>query len=170
MNSITKFSCEDIAGAEISCTIVNGETRFKAKDIVTILGYSNTKKAVQTNVDDEDKKQFKDLDDMVHGSLNCPMDGSISRVVFVNESGLYSLVLRSNKPEAKVFKRWVTSHVLPRIRKTCSYKGRHDYWRNSGELGSTPKQRWGEVKKLAVGREDELHYSIAFASNTLTPR
>jgi len=164
MNSIKKFSCEDIAGAEISCVIVNGEPWFKAKDIVTILGYGNTKKAVQTNVDDEDKKQFKDLDVPSMGSLDCPHDlsrGPLASAVFVNESGLYSLILRSNKPEAKVFKRWVTSHVLPQIRKTGSYKGRYDYWRNSGELGSTPKQRWGEVKKLAVGREDELHYAIA---------
>ena len=58
--STTTRCCEDIAGAEISCTVALGEPRFKANDIVTILGYGNTKRVVQTNVDDEDKKQFKD--------------------------------------------------------------------------------------------------------------
>jgi hypothetical protein len=85
------------------------------------LGYNNTKKAVQTNVDDEDKEQYKDLVDTSRGPLYCPPGGTASNAFFVNESGLYSFILRSNKPEAEVFKRWVSSEVLPSIRKTGSY-------------------------------------------------
>ena len=133
MNSITKFSCEDIAGAEISCVIAQGEPWFKAKDIVAILGYGNAKRAAQTNVDDEDKKQLEDFAVPPHGSLNCPMEdsvakdkkqfkdldvprrgavecplalssGALANAVFVDESGLYSLISRSRKPEENVFK------------------------------------------------------------------
>jgi len=160
MESLVKFSCEELQGAEITCVLVQGEPWFKAKEIALTLGYSNAKQAVQLNVDDEDKTQYKYLDVTSHGLKNKPVGGTVSNAVFVNESGLYSLVLRSNKAEAKVFKRWVTSEVLPQIRKTGSYKNRYDYWRNELELGATPQQRWKEVKRLAEGREDELHYEV----------
>jgi prophage antirepressor-like protein len=149
-----------LQGAEITCVLVQGEPWFKAKEIAATLGYSNTKQAVQINVDDEDKKQYKHLDAQSPGLKSNPAGGTVSYAVFVNESGLYSLILRSNKAEAKVFKRWVTSEFLPQIRKTGSYKSRYDYWRNKLELGATPQQRWTEVKRLAEGREDELHYEV----------
>ena len=160
MDSIVKYSCEDIAGVEISCVIAKGEPWFKAKEIAEALGYSNSKQAVLLNVDEEDKTQYKNLDVTSHGLKNNPLGGTVSNAVFVNESGLYSLILRSNKAEAKVFKRWVTRDVLPAIRKTGSYNSKYDYWRNVAELGPTPRQRWKEVKRLAEGREDELHYRV----------
>ena len=58
MNSIVKYSCEDVAGVEISCVIANGEPWFKAKEIAEALGYSNSKQAVLLNVDEEDKSQY----------------------------------------------------------------------------------------------------------------
>ncbi len=100
--------------------VVDCEPWFKAKDIATILGYVNTKRAFQVNVDEEDRRQYKNLVHMLHGSLNCPMDGSQQNAIFTDESGLYSLIVRSDKEEAKVFKRWVTSEALPLIRKTGS--------------------------------------------------
>ena len=121
--------------------------------------YIKTKQAIQINVDDEDKKQYKDLVVTSHGGKNNPLGGTISNAVFVNESGLYSLILRSNKAEAKVFKRWVTSEVLPSIRKTGSYST-YRYSRNKNELGETATERWKTVRELAIGKEDELHYKI----------
>ena len=159
MDSIVKYACEELGGAELECIMVKDEPWFKAKQIVTVLDYNNTKRAVQTNVDDEDKRQYKDLVDTSRGALYCPPGGTASNALFVNESGLYSLILRSNKAEAKVFKRWVTRVVLPAIRKTGSYST-YRYSRNKNELGETATERWKTVRELAIGKEDELHYKI----------
>lgn len=85
---------------------VNGEPYFVAKDIAEILGYANPQKAVRDHVDDEDK-----------GVNEMDTPGGKQSFVVINESGLYSLILSSKLPSAKRFKRWVTSEVLPAIRK-----------------------------------------------------
>lgn len=85
---------------------VNGEPYFVAKDIAEILGYANPQKAVRDHVDEEDKG----VNEMV-------TPGGKQSFVVINESGLYSLILSSKLPSAKRFKRWVTSEVLPAIRK-----------------------------------------------------
>ena len=85
---------------------VNGEAMFVAKDIATILGYSNPRDAINKHVDDEDK-----------GVAKCDTPGGTQNLVIINESGLYSLILSSKMPNAKKFKRWVTAEVLPAIRK-----------------------------------------------------
>ena len=79
------------------------------------LGYSNDRKALQDNVDVEDRRLIQKS---LCGTLEIPNRG----VTAINESGLYSLVLRSKLPNAKKFKKWVTSEVLPSIRKTGSYQ------------------------------------------------
>lgn len=86
--------------------MVNGEPYFVAKDIAEILGYANPQKAVRDHVDEEDKG----VNEMV-------TPGGKQSFVVINESGLYSLILSSKLPSAKRFKRWVTSEVLPAIRK-----------------------------------------------------
>ena len=86
------------------------EPWFVAKDVALILGYTNPSKAIRDHVDDEDKLNNESL------STLGQRGGWL-----VNESGLYSLILRSNIPEAKAFKRWVTHEVLPEIRKTGAY-------------------------------------------------
>ncbi len=93
-------------------TLVNekGETFFVGKDVAQALGYSNTRKALQDHVDDEDK-----------GVTKRDTLGGIQQMVVINESGLYSLVLSSKLPQARDFKRWVTSEVLPQIRQTGGY-------------------------------------------------
>ena len=99
---------------------VNGtinEPWFNAKDVATILGYVNTKQAIIKNVDNEDKITFQKL-----GSMGETPTISSHNSIWINESGLYSLILRSKKKEAKQFKRWVTSEVLPSIRKNGSYE------------------------------------------------
>ena len=90
---------------------------FVGKDVATALGYSNTRKALQDHVDEEDKRDGVTIRDSI---------GRIQKAVFINESGLYALILSSKLPQAKAFKRWVTSEVLPQIRKTGGYIPTHD--------------------------------------------
>lgn len=93
---------------------IEGEPWFVGKDIAEALGYADTAAALKKHVDDEDKKLFK-ADDLP--TLKTSNYGAY----IINESGLYSLMLKSKLPGAKKFKRWVTSEVLPSIRKTGSY-------------------------------------------------
>ena len=83
---------------------------FVGKDVATALGYSNTRDALNKHVDSEDK-----------GVANCDTLGGIQKLTVINESGLYALILSSKLPQAKAFKRWVTSEVLPQIRQTGGY-------------------------------------------------
>lgn len=92
--------------------MVNGNPMFIGKDVAEILGYSNTRKALLDHVDDEDKTDGVTIRDAI---------GRIQNPIIINESGLYSLILSSHMPKAKEFKRWVTSEVLPAIRKTGMY-------------------------------------------------
>ena len=84
---------------------------FNAKAVATSLEYVNSVKAVWDHVDDEDKKTLNELLQGVNKTLN-----QQPRKVYINESGLFSLVLRSKKRRAKLFKRWITREVLPSIR------------------------------------------------------
>lgn len=88
----------------------NGEPWFVGKDVAGILGYSNSRKALADHVDEDDK-----------GVTKCDTLGGTQDLTVINESGLYSLILSSKLPTAKQFKRWVTSEVLPSIRKTGGY-------------------------------------------------
>lgn len=91
-----------------------GEPWFVGKDVATALGYANPSKAILDHVDDEDKA-FQMLE--VADSQN----GNLVKTAIITESGLYSLVLSSKLPTAKAFKRWITSEVIPSIRKTGGY-------------------------------------------------
>lgn len=94
---------------EVRTFLVNDEPYFVGKDVASVLGYSNTPKAIRDHVDEEDKTQNESF--TVNGTA----------LMLINESGLYSLILKSKLPNARKFKRWVTSEVLPTIRKTGSY-------------------------------------------------
>ncbi|HAQ0632042.1 TPA: phage antirepressor [Enterococcus faecium] len=94
---------------EVRTILVNDEPYFVGKDVADVLGYSNPQKAIRDHVDLEDKTQNDSF--TVNGTA----------VVLINESGLYSLILKSKLPSAKKFKRWVTSEVLPAIRKHGGY-------------------------------------------------
>ena len=87
---------------------------FKAKEVATILGYQDTDQAIRKHVDDEDRKYFPG-ETTGYSKRGRPP-------IFVNESGLYSLVLSSKLETAKKFKRWITSEVLPSIRKYSYFK------------------------------------------------
>lgn len=94
--------------------LINNEPYFVGKDVAEVLGYANSKDAIQKHVDDEDKQIIQRSQ---FTTLEIPNRG----LTIINESGLYSLILSSKLPNAKKFKRWVTSEVLPQIRKTGSY-------------------------------------------------
>ena len=93
---------------------INGEPWFVGKDVAEVLGYSDTSKAIRVHVDEEDKQLFK-VDE------KATLKTSNYGIYIINESGLYSLILSSKLPTAKEFKRWVTSEVLPTIRKHGAY-------------------------------------------------
>ena len=89
-----------------------GEPWFVGKDVARRLGYINHRKALRDHVDEEDRKDGVTIRDSI---------GRDQEATFINESGLYSLILASKLPQAKAFKRWVTAEVLPQIRKTGGY-------------------------------------------------
>lgn len=109
MNNLQIFNSPEFG--QVRIVQQNGEPWFIGKDVAEILGYSNTKDAIAKHVDDEDK-----LGSQIATS------GQNRNMTIINESGLYSLILSSKMPKAKEFKRWVTSEVIPAIRKTGKYE------------------------------------------------
>lgn len=107
MNELKNFSFE---GRQIRALTIEGEPYFVGKDVAEVLGYSNSRKAIADHVDSEDK-----------GVTKCYTLGGTQQTTIINESGLYSLILSSKLPKAKEFKHWVTSEVLPTIRKHGAY-------------------------------------------------
>lgn len=99
---------------EVRTVIQDGQPWFVAKDVAEILGYANTKDAISSHVDEEDKTIIQ-RSEMT--TFEIPNRG----LTVINESGLYSLILSSKMPDAKKFKRWVTSEILPTIRQTGQY-------------------------------------------------
>lgn len=112
MNNLQIFS--NVEFGNIRTVTIDGEPWFVGKDIAEALGYSNTSKAVMNHVDTEDK--------MTEISAYSQNGNTVGKLTFINESGLYSLILSSKLPNAKKFKRWVTGEVLPAIRKSGHYE------------------------------------------------
>ena len=128
---------------------------FLGKDVAKILGYKDTNQAIRKRVDSEDQKSFpvkttgqvKSCPVKTTGQVkSCPVKttGQVRWCIFINESGFYSLLLSSKLESAKKFKRWVTSQVLPAIRKYGQYK-----------LFDSP---WN--KMIMIGNETDLHYKV----------
>lgn len=115
-------------GVSIRTTVERGEIWFIAQDICNILGLKNPRKAMQSLEMDEK-----------HDVTICYTPGGNQRVKAVNESGIYHLIFISRKPEAKVFRRWVTGEVLPSIRRTGSYSSGMN--RPAGEPSRLPLPR-----------------------------
>lgn len=100
---------KNVEFGEIRTLTINGEPWLVGKDVAVALGYTNPQKAIRDHVDVEDK------------TLNELFTVNGTQGILINESGFYSLVLSSKLPSAKKFKRWVTSEVLPSIRKNGGY-------------------------------------------------
>lgn len=109
LNQLVTFSKEEFG--EIRGIQIKDECWVVGKDIATALGYKDTVNALKLHVDEEDSMGWQ---------ITTPSRG-IQKVKIINESGIYSLILSSKLPKAKEFKRWVTSEVLPSIRKTGAY-------------------------------------------------
>lgn len=110
MNKLQVFKNENLG--EIRTIIINNEVWFVGKDVARILGYTKPENAISTHIDNEDKTTT-----LIQGIGS----NYKSKAVIINESGLYSLILSSKLPKAKEFKRWVTSGILPQIRKNGYY-------------------------------------------------
>lgn len=108
MDSLQVFKNEQFG--EVRVMEHNGEPWFVGKDVAGVLGYQNGSRDINRHVDDEDRQNYQ------NGTFESPRGMTI-----INESGLYSLILSSKLPTAKQFKRWVTSEVLPAIRKHGGY-------------------------------------------------
>ena len=111
MHTAIRIFTSEVFGKIRTCQ-VNNQIMFVGKDVATALGYAKPENAIATHVDVDDKTTT-----LIQGTGS----NYKSKVVVINESGLYSLILSSKLPQAKAFKRWVTSEVLPQIRKTGGY-------------------------------------------------
>ena len=110
MNELIIFENPDFG--QIRTVAIDGEPWFVGKDVAEVLGYSNPRKAIIDHIDEEDKTDGVTIRDSI---------GREQSPVCINESGLYSLILSSKLPRAKDFKHWVTSEVLPSIRRSGVY-------------------------------------------------
>lgn len=138
MNNIQLFNSPEFG--QIRTITDNNDIYFVGKDVAEILGYANTQKAIRDHVDEEDKLTERIV-----------LSGQNREVVTINESGLYSLVLSSKLPSAKRFKRWVTSEVLPALRRQGGYM--------LTGANETPEQIMARALKIAdeaLKRKDAL--------------
>ena len=123
------------------------EIWFKAVVVATILKYTNQRKAIRDHVDPEDKRKLSEIGQESKRNESFPFKGNGGECIYINESGLYSLILRSKLKSAKEFKRWVTSQVLPSIRKT----GRYDYCMN---------HKYNNTLTFKIENETDLHVKV----------
>ena len=110
MNELQIFQNEEFGN--VRSLVIDNEPWFVGKDVAEALGYKNVRDSLARHIDSDDKRDGV----VIHDSM-----GREQKPIIINESGLYSLILSSKLPNAKKFKRWVTSEVLPTLRKTGSY-------------------------------------------------
>lgn len=116
MNEIQIFNNSEFG--QVRSLVINDEPWLVGKDVAEALGYDNPSKAIRVHVEEEDKRVgVQNVTPYIIDSL-----GRKQHPTFINESGLYALVFGSKLPSAKKFKRWVTSEVLPALRKTGQYQ------------------------------------------------
>lgn len=151
MNELQIFQNPEFG--EVRTVSIDGEPWFVGKDVADILGYSNSRDAFARHVDDEDKT-----------SVVIPDTGSNykSKATLINESGLYSLVLSSKLPTAKKFKRWVTSEVLPAIRKHGGYSVKQ------AEQDKTREMRAEAMLRNSISKQAKMMLEIAKMSGVKT--
>ena len=145
MNNLTVF--ENPEFGSIRTVELDGEPWLVGKDVAEALGYTNPRKALDDHVDPEDKMQGDGV--TIRDSI-----GREQHPTIINESGLYSLVLSSKLPTARKFRRWVTSEVLPSIRRTGGYNLPKDYPSALRALADT------EEKRLALLAENEAQRQV----------
>ena len=195
MNNVVKyFNNSELSINLTSILILNNETNefepwFIAKEVATLLGYENTRRAINDLVDILDQKMLSHSEckelfgqniqvnetienaDDYRGTEMVPRDNTMkinsNGMKFINESGLYTLIARSNKPEARRFQRWVTSEVLPSIRKTGSYNVQQQQLTPSYMIEDRIKRAsvWIEEQKQMLRLEAEKAQLVADNEN-----
>ena len=153
MNEITIFNNEEFG--TIRAIERDGEPWFLGKDVADILGYSNSRKALSDHLDEEDKNTVT-IRDGISGNPN---------KTIINESGVYALIFGSKLPKAKEFKRWVTSEVLPSIRKKGIYmtdSKAYDLLNNENSLADLLLQAGEQLKQKNIIIE-EMRSKAIFA-------
>ena len=141
MNELQIFKNEEFG--PVRSITVNGEPYFVGKDVAEILGYANTRDALAKHVDEEDRMDGVAIRDSI---------GREQTPVIINESGLYSLILSSKLESAKRFKHWVTSEVLPAIRKTGGYQMQVPQGKELLALAVIEAQKMIEEQKSQIER------------------
>ena len=149
MNNLTVFKNRDFG--EVRTVTINDEPYFVGKDVAEILGYSRPDHAINNHIDEDDKLMYQ-----------IDTSGQNREMYVINESGLYSLILSSKLPRAKQFKRWVTSEVLPAIRKHGAYA--------TEELIANPDLAIAALKALKEEREQnrKLEQKVAVQTQQIS--
>lgn len=149
MNELKIFESEKFG--KVRTVVIDGEPWFVGKDVAEALGYANTRDALATHVEEEDKKTVV-ISDGKRGNPN---------QVIINESGLYALIFGSRLKSAKEFKHWVTSDVLPSIRKTGKYETNKNNTIIPTVVGSVtqipPLGNWYDKMKLRIDALCEIY-------------
>lgn len=149
MNELQIFNNPEFG--EVRTVNIDGEPWFVGKDIALALGYINTKDALSRHVDADDK-----------GGSRITTPSGEQEMTIINESGLYSLVLSSKLPTAKKFKRWVTSEVLPTIRKTGGYSTKQ---KAQAEQDKTREMRAEAMLRNSISKQAKMMMEIAKMSH-----
>ena len=155
MDSLRIFS-QDIGGRSVavSAVMVGDNPWFRGTDVASALGYARPRNAVRDNVDERDRETLQNL----MGTADVPtLEYHVATQVFISESGLYSLILRSNKPEARLFQRWVTNEVLPSIRRTGQYTA-----------PAAPEEAAQRVRRLRLENDELEMRNLATVMRALT--
>ena len=140
MEKLEIFSNDDFG--EIRVVEIQGEPWFVGKDVAEVLGYAKPLNALSTHIDEDDSLKQGLTDSM----------GRIQETILINESGLYSLILSSKLPTAKAFKKWVTTEVLPSIRKHGGYI--------SGQAEMSPEELMAKALQVAQKTLEEREARI----------
>ena len=159
MNEVEVFNYDS---RQVRTVEKNGEAWFVGKDVAKILGYAKSENAIANHVDDEDKTTT-----LIQGTGS----NYKSKTVIINESGLYSLIFASKLPTAKQFKHWVTSEVLPSIRKSGMYLTEQaaDAYVNNPGLFAAMAERCSALERKVEAMERTLtaRYSLSVLGETV---
>lgn len=157
MNELQIFQNKEFG--EVRSLVINNEPWFVGKDVAEALGYKDVNHAILDHVDEEDKVNSKTQ------GQNAPELGQRGSWL-INESGLYSLILSSKLPNAKKFKRWVTSEVLPTLRKTGSY-AKATVIRSLGGVDSRAYQLMSRKIFSSIWRDYKNYFKLGSFRDTL---
>lgn len=148
MNELKIFENKEFG--QIRTVVIDKEPWFVGKDIADILGYQNGSRDINNHTDEDDRLKYQ-----------ISTAGQMREQILVNESGLYSLVISSKLPQAKEFKHWITSEVLPTIRKTGGYVANDELFVNTylPFADETTKQQNNNVDRKIHNENNMVHNS-----------